>query len=226
MGGVNPARRRRAALRAFFASKAKNGLKMPSKLFLFLFAVFMPASVYAHPHIFLDASAKFVFDKEGLKGVRLKWIFDEMYGNDIMFAYDEDENKVLDKEEVKKIEKESFSNLKNFHYFTYLRKPGGKSDVRKVTDFTARFSKGRVVFEFFIPFEVKASTKYTHIEFANYDDTYYTDVAFVKNKPITFENAGAFDCSYRIVNDRKHTYYFGEIVPKAVKIKFRRKSAK
>ena len=111
---------------------------MQPKLFLFLSAVLMPASLCAHPHIFLDASAKFVFDNEGLQGVKLKWIFDEMYGNDIMFDYDADENKVLDKEEVKKIEKESFSNLRNFHYFTYLRQRGEKSDVKEVSSFSAR----------------------------------------------------------------------------------------
>ncbi len=195
-----------------------------SKFFRILFLVFcvLSADVYAHPHIFMDCAAVFVFGTDGLEGIRLKWIFDEFYSETIMYDFDGNKNGFLEEKEVRKVEQESFSNLKNFHYFTCLTGNGKDFEVEKVSDFSAVFSSGIAAFEFFIPFEVKASEKYKDVDLAVYDGTYYTDVAFVEKDPVIFENAVGINCEYRIEADKKYSYYFGEIIPKVIKMKFRK----
>jgi len=189
---------------------------------LFLVLCVLSADVYAHPHIFMDCGAAFVFGGDGLEGIRLKWVFDEFYSETITLDFDENKNGFLEEKEVRKVEKESFSNLKNFNYFTCLSLDGKDFEVKKVSDFSAVFSSGMMTFEFFIPFEVKFSGQYKNVVMAVYDGTYYTDVAFLEKNPVVFEKAGGLDCEYRIEPDKKYSYYFGEIIPKVIKMKFRK----
>ena len=192
------------------------------KLLRFLAFCFFSVNVYAHPHIFMDCGSAFVFGNEGLSGVRLKWIFDEFYSETIMLDFDVNKNGFLEDKEVRKVEKESFSNLKNFNYFTRLSGSGKDFEVKNVSNFSAVFSSGIVTFEFFIPFEVKSSEQYKNVVLAVYDGTYYTDVAFPVKTPVVFEKAEGLDCEYMIEPDKKYSYYFGEIIPKVIKMKFRK----
>ncbi|MCD6311580.1 MAG: DUF1007 family protein [Elusimicrobia bacterium] len=190
---------------------------------LFLVFCVLSADVYAHPHIFMDCGAAFVFGADGLEGIRLKWAFDEFYSETIMLDFDGNKNGFLEEKEVRKVEKESFSNLKNFHYFTCLSSDGKNFEVKQVSDFSAVFSSGTVTFEFFIPFKVTSSGKYKEVVVAVYDGTYYTDVAFLAKDPVVFEKAGGVVCEYAIEADKKFAYYFGEIIPKVIKMKFRKR---
>lgn len=185
---------------------------------MFLF----PATMFAHPHIFLDYALTLVFNDSGLAGVRVKWIFDEFYSASIMNDFDSNKNRKLEEDELRKIEKESFSNLKNFDYFTYLSTGSVKTGVRDVQDFSAEFNGDCVVFNFFIALEIAAADLPEEMTLALYDATYYTDMAHIKNEPVIFENAENMEASYRIVKDKSHSYYFGDIIPKVVKLRFRK----
>ncbi|MEA2081295.1 MAG: DUF1007 family protein, partial [Elusimicrobiota bacterium] len=143
------------------------------------------------------------------------------YSETIMLDFDGNKNGFLEKEEVRKVEKESFSNLKNFNYFTRITGNGKIFDVKTVSGFSAVFSSGAVAFEFFIPFKLSSSEKYKDVVLAVYDGTYYTDIVFFEKKPVLFEKSGGVVCEYAIEADKKYAYYFGEIIPKVIKIKFR-----
>ena len=189
------------------------------KAFVF-FIVLSRGALFAHPHIFLDYAVTFVFSDSALEGVRVKWLFDEFYSENIMYDFDSDKNRKLDAEEVKRIEKDSFSNLKNFDYFTYISHGGKKTGVKDVRDFSAEFADECVVFTFFIPFKIPAPDIPDELTLAVYDESYYTDIAHVKDGPVLFENAENMAVDYRIEKDKSYAYYFGDIIPKVIRLSF------
>ncbi|MBA3052715.1 DUF1007 family protein [bacterium] len=191
--------------------------KIPAAL---LCMMIFSGELSAHPHIFLDYAVTFVFKDSAIEGARVKWLFDEFYSENIMYDFDKNKNKKLEPDEIKNVKEKSFSNLKNFNYFTYISTEGKKTGVEEIRDFSAEFSDGRVIFGFFIPFKIPADNIPEELFLAIYDESYYTDIAHVKDDPVIFENAEDIKVDYRIEKDKRHAYYFGEIIPRVIKLRF------
>ena len=182
---------------------------------------FFCGSVYAHPHVFLDAGLTYVFSEKGLEGIQMKWVFDDMYSRTILFDYDIDENMKFSRDEIETIEEESFSNLRNFAYFTYIRQGDEDFKAEEAKNFKAEVSSGRVSFNFFIPYKCGSSCLASTLETTVYDETYFTDITYIKSSPVSFLTPKGYICSYSIEDDREHSYYFGELTPKKIVMKFR-----
>ncbi|MBU3956257.1 DUF1007 family protein [bacterium] len=192
-------------------------------LFL-LCLIFFSNFLSAHPHIFIDCSADFVFDRNGLAGITIDWLFDEMYSSTIIYDYDKDEDGVFCAGEIKMIEKESFSNLKNFSYFTHLSSAGKAYDVKSVRDFSVEITTGRVRYIFFVPYVVCAGSSCKNVELSMHDETYYTTMAYVKKDPVRFKNSSQYVCGFKIIEDKNDSYYFGQIFPKKIIMEFKRRN--
>ena len=53
----------------------------------------------AHPHVFIDATVKVIFDNAGLTSVKTRWVFDETYSLVMMSSGDSDgDGKISEKE--------------------------------------------------------------------------------------------------------------------------------
>ena len=44
--------------------------------------------VFAHPHVFIDATVKAVFDDAGFSAIRNHWVYDELYSSAMMSSGD------------------------------------------------------------------------------------------------------------------------------------------
>jgi len=56
---------------------------------LSIFLLFsLPGNALSHPHVFIYNSIKVVFDKKGLVGFRVKWVFDEMFSNMLIYDFE------------------------------------------------------------------------------------------------------------------------------------------
>ena len=64
--------------------------------------------VLSHPHVFIETSMEFIFNESELKGFRLNWIFDEMFSSVVMQDCDKNKDILLDKKEIRIIEKDYF----------------------------------------------------------------------------------------------------------------------
>ena len=135
--------------------------------------------------------------------------------------FDKDKNGVFNDHEIKIIEKESFSNLEEFHYFIYIFVNGKKRKIQNVKDFTAKINNKKVVYIFTVPCNVKAKSGYNKLKIAVYDKSIYTDICFIKKNPVKFVNASLFHYEYKI-KDNTDNFYFDEIkFPFEVIMKFR-----
>ena len=188
----------------------------------FLLLVFPQLSL-SHPHVFIQNTLAIIFDHQGLAGIRVKWVFDEFFSSMIVGDYDQNHNNKLENSEVKTIKMEAFANLANYEYFTFIRIQGKPFKVEYVRDFSAALAGGKLVYEFLIPCHVKSSSTFKELIISQYDPTYYSRVAFAKDQPVEVISEPGFQISYRIAKNMNKSYYFSQIHPIEVVMRFRRK---
>lgn len=199
-------------------------MKTLAVLSLTFVLLFMPiVAAYGHPHIFIEASITFVFENDGLKGVRVVWLFDEMFSASIIMDFDANKNRVFEIQEINAVRLGAFSNLANFGYFLHAEIGGVKIPVKSVTDFSAGIIGGRLSYTFFVPLRVDAADGGNSACVACFDDTYFCDIRYVKKDPVRLENEAGFVCFWELVDDKKNAYWGGMIVPKKIELKFRKK---
>ena len=157
------------------------GLDLPAlALFpLLACAVLMPGTALAHPHIYVECAATFVFDDNGLAGSREQWVFDELFTATILDIADTNRNGVMDPEEIPVARQEAFSNLANYNYFNSIHIDGSDFPVREITDFDAWMrDDGKVTYRFFIPCPVAAGDAQHEVKVAVYDQSFFVFVAY------------------------------------------------
>ena len=191
-------------------------------LVAFLLFVF-PNVSSSHPHVFIQDTLRIVFEQQGLAGVRVRWVFDEFFSSMIAEEFDHNHNNKLEKSEIINIKKGAFANLAKFDYFSFIRINGKPFKVKYVRDFSAAMASGKLIYGFMIPCRVKATTTSKEFVISQYDPTYYTRVAFAKDRPVSLEGASAFEVSYRISKNMKEAYYYGQVHPVEVILKFKRR---
>jgi ABC-type uncharacterized transport system substrate-binding protein len=193
-------------------------------LALAAFLLFVAGNVAnSHPHVFIQNSLRIIFDQQGLAGVRVKWVFDEFFTSMIADEFDKNHNNKLEKPEITDIERGAFSNLVKFNYFSFIKINGKAFTVKFVRDFSASLARGNLIYTFVIPCHVKAITTFKEFVISQYDPTYYTRVAFAKDRPVSMEGASAFEVRYRISKNMKEAYYYGQIHPVEVILKFKQR---
>lgn len=195
-----------------------------NKVFLVAFLFFLSATVvFSHPHIFIDASLTFEFHDRELTGIRVRWLFDEMFSASIIMDFDTDRNRTLSAREIKAIELGAFSNLKNFHYFLHLEIDGLKRVAGNVAEFNAEIVSTQLVYQFFVPLHVSAGADDKLIRAACFDDTYFCDVKYTPQSPVAIKNGEACSCTWEFVAEPRCAYWGGMIIPEFVVLTFTKK---
>jgi len=167
----------------------------------------------AHPHVWIDAKAKLIFDKGNITAIRMRWTFDPLFTTLVMGEHDKDKNKRFDKAEVADLKANAFSNLKNYSYFTHLRLDGAPAKVSRVTGFKPSFVGGKLVYEFTVLLDKPVDPLKTRFGFGVYDETYYIEIQFDEKSPIAMTGAGSAGCNHAIAVDKKNPFYNGIIFP-------------
>ena len=195
-------------------------MKRPFFLLCLLWGFIPINNLSAHPHVFIDTSVTVVFDQKGITGFRIEWEFDEMFSAMIIQDFDEDYDSSFSSAEIENIEQNAFSNLKNFHYFTYISWKGGEYDGKKIEDFYAAISGGTLIYRFFVPCRISAVDKEKEVKVWVYDDSYYCDVGYAENAPVNIEGAEGYNLRYEIVKDESIEYYYGQVCPLQLRLLF------
>jgi ABC-type uncharacterized transport system substrate-binding protein len=192
-------------------------------IFVLLF-YFIPFLSFAHPHVFIDNRIEVVFDEKGLKGFNHEWTFDEMFSSTIIQEFDLNADDVFGEDEIKEVEKGAFSNLKEYDYFTDIKINGRQFKIQLVKDFYAKIDSGVMVYEFFIPCEVTGTLENQEVVISVFDPTYFVQVLLASEAPFSFFDTLNVEFSHEVFEDEENSYYYGQIVPEALKVKFRKKT--
>lgn len=168
--------------------------------------------VHAHPHVFVDCSLTFEFDKQGLKGVRQKWWFDEMFAAMILGDFDKNHDNKLSPDEAAALEQGAFVNLKNFDYFTRIFVDGKPFKPVEATEFKPAIEDGTLVYYFLVPLRFE-KTPHT-VKVAIFDKSFYTSILMdpqnnIKGAPDNIKPTLAVEPVAEMA------YFYGQIVPEA-----------
>ncbi|MEA3347905.1 MAG: DUF1007 family protein [Pseudomonadota bacterium] len=189
-----------------------------------VFILLIPAfTLWSHPHVFLYSTVKVVFDEKGLAGVQVNWVFDEMFSSMMILDFDKNGNRRFEPSEIESVKKGAFENLRKFDYFMHIKIDGKPFKVKYVKDFSAEISKGKMAYRFFVPCHVRAEKSLKEIKLSIYDSTFYSSVSWQKN-PVTFENRHAYEAEHTIKKNRDEAYYYGQVYPEEIILKFRQKN--
>jgi ABC-type uncharacterized transport system substrate-binding protein len=191
-------------------------------LLLLPFILLTTRELGAHPHVFLDTRVTTVLDSEGVTGFWIEWEFVEMFSAMIIQDFDEDYDFFFSPAEIANIEENAFSNLKNFHYFTYVSWKGGEYTGKKIREFSASVRGEILVYRFFVPCRIVIDDTDRNLKLWIYDDSYYCDVGFAKEKPAAFEGTKGYDIKHEISIDESITYYYGQVSPQVLKLSVRK----
>ncbi|MDG5814860.1 DUF1007 family protein [Chitinispirillales bacterium ANBcel5] len=167
-------------------------------LLMLLFSI----SLLAHPHLFIDVSARFVINDSGLDGIQVLWEIDDMNSAMMVEHYDRNSDGVFDESERAEIEK-VFNNLSMYNYYTTVEVDGRGYDFGRVENFVPSIThQSRIQYAFFIPvsvsFDVKESKEIT-ITFS--DPEIYTAFFLDKNLiQATSDESFSTDLSFRTRN--------------------------
>ena len=180
-------------------------------------------TLWSHPHVFLYSTVKVVFDEKGLAGVQVNWVFDEMFSSMIILDFDKNSNGRFEPSEIQNVKNGAFENLRQFNYFTHIKIDDKPFKVKYVKDFSAEITDGKMAYRFFVPCHVRAEESLKEVKIAIYDATFYSSV-FLQKNPVTYENRHVYEVDHTIKKNREEAYYFGQVYPEEIILKFRQKN--
>jgi ABC-type uncharacterized transport system substrate-binding protein len=167
----------------------------------------------AHPHVWINAVATFLFEDRMLVGVRHHWEFDEMFASLVIEEQDAGRNGKLDRAEIASIQANAFSNLRDYDYFTHVRIDGNDVPLHEVRDFAARIDDRVLVYEFTMPLAKPVDPGADRFAAGIYDPEYYVEVLLDEDDPVRFEGLPSGACTYAIQEDSEHPIYYGMVYP-------------
>ena len=189
---------------------------------IILLTIFCGAAL-SHPHVFIEQRIKIVFDDQGLAGFNIHWVFDDMFTSMILGDYDKNQNEVLEKSEVALIKKEAFSYLSDYNYFTFVKIDGKPFEVKFIQNFSAEVHDKKLIYKFFIPCHVTATSNFKHVTVTSNDPSYYSAVFFADNGSVSLDNSESFKIKTTIKEDKSTSKHFGQVNPRALFLDFRTK---
>lgn len=198
-------------------------MTLRTAILCFFFVLLSKGQLLGHAHVWIYSAVIVHFDKEGMAGFKQEWVFDEMFSHMIIHDYDKNRNGIFEPAEVEEVYNGAFSNLKKFGYFTNVKINGNPFEVTAVRDFNAKIVKDRVVYHFFVPCRVDAGTSYKEVRVSIYDESFYTSITLLKDQ-IFFEHTTQYDYYYNIETNEDEPYYYGQVYPEEVVLRFRKKS--
>jgi ABC-type uncharacterized transport system substrate-binding protein len=177
----------------------------------------------AHPHVWVDTVVTALFDQGKVTALRQEWWFDEDF---TVMALSEVRKtsgmaaaarRPLSPGEVDQLKAHAFSNLANYGYFTHVWAAGKPVGVAKqVSAFAARMDGDKLAYTFTLPLAAPTDPKALRI--GVWDDTYYVDVGPAKGQSVRLEGAGSEACHVRIIDDKDHLIYYGQVTPKVMEV--------
>lgn len=151
--------------------------------------------VCAHPHVFIDAKVKAVFDNAGFSAIKNHWVYDELYSSALMSSGDADGDGKISDSENKVFLETILGPLKESNYFNYVQSGTAFLKVQGISNFKATFKNDRLVLDFETKFSVPVGSDYTMLVIAIADiSNYFQVTADMENADV--EGPDSFDIEF------------------------------
>ncbi len=188
------------------------------KIFILLM-ILSPMALYAHPHVWIDASVKIhLNDKKQITAITEVWEFDDMFSLAVIEDSDKNKDKKFSEEEIASVKKFYFLNLENYGFYTNIFIDGKEMPLKMtLTDFSAEIVDEKVVYVFTINLSKSFNPFKQKVDIGIYDSQYYADILYAE-EPFYAQGIKEGQCPYYIFEDKKHPTYFGLVNPKTIRL--------
>lgn len=148
----------------------------------------------AHPHVFIEARTKILYDKGTFTGFEHRWTFDEFYTQTAIEGLDANKDGVYDRNELAELAKVNIEGLKEFGFFTFPTLAGAEIKLAEVKEYWLEHKDGVLTLVFTLPLAqaVKADAK--DFKFAVADPTFFIGFEWAKSDAVTFSEAAPKTC--------------------------------
>ncbi|NIY76179.1 DUF1007 family protein [Thalassospira sp. HF15] len=171
-------------------------------------------SAFAHPHVWIDANAEFVFEDNNITAVHVHWVFDDLFSMTLIDEFDQNYDTRFFGEENTAIRDNAFTALSEFSWLTHLRKNEELVSFAGATDFVADITDDRrVTYDFKLMLETPLDPIRDAVSLSVYDAEYYIDVAYTQVDPVLFSGAKNLSCHFEMSEDEKNRIYFDLVAP-------------
>lgn len=154
------------------------------------------APAAAHPHVWIDASATFIFADAKLAAVAHRWTFDEVLSAVFAREFDKNRDKTFDQAESKDLFEKTFESLKDYDFFMHFFVDEKRVTLTEVRDFRATIGPdGKLTYNFVVPLPQSVDPAKAQVRMSVYDDSYYIDVALNRAEPARIEGLAAGRCT-------------------------------
>lgn len=155
----------------------------------------MPSPARAHPHVWIEHRLDLVMDGATLRGLHLTWTFDEMYSSMIKEDYTATKDGRIGPADIKRIERDAFSNLANYNYFVEATLDGKPLKFVKVEAFDVRVdAQGRLVYDFTLVVDKIRPAAANELKYAVFDPEYFIEFALAAQTPAKASGNPAAAC--------------------------------
>ncbi len=145
-------------------------------LIVFLVLTLSLAPLLAHPHVLIDVRLIFEYDGAYCSGFYQEWTFDPIFSAELLEGWDKDGNRAFSKTEQQMLYNQAFINLKNYGFYTLIRKGKDRVTPAQVEQFGAWVEKDQVTYKFYVP--LKANTYSFDFSVAIFDTTYFCAIRY------------------------------------------------
>ncbi|HUI72136.1 MAG TPA: DUF1007 family protein [Spirochaetia bacterium] len=193
--------------------------------FLVLFGAATAAAAFAHPHVFINNTMTVVFDRGMLKGMTFRWVFDDMFSEMLLTDFKPRADGSFTAKQTATIKAGAFDNLINYHYFLAFFE--GKRALKKIRieQFTPSVIQGgKLVYTFFVPLDVAATTDEQSVRVTVYDDTYFVAFDLMHPDDVVVQGDEGVSVGLSIEKTKVKPLWPGQYMPDNLVIRFKEKS--
>ncbi|MEQ8482649.1 MAG: DUF1007 family protein [Hoeflea sp.] len=164
-----------------------------------LTALTMPATAFAHPHVFAEARLEVETTSNGrISELRHVWRFDEVFSSSVMLDFDRNGDFVLDNAELASISEVVTDSLSDFDYYTSLTIDGANGSISLPDPIRVSFQDGQLLM-FFAVLPKEPLPLDGTIAVGVFDPTMYAALEFMTDDDMVVTGASADRCTSRVV---------------------------
>lgn len=169
-------------------------MKTPLLAFALLAALCVPA--LAHPHLFATMQTALMMTPDSkIKGLRIRWNFDEMYTQFSLEGLDTNGNGTYEPEEIQPLTDENIKNLLESKYFTFARQSGVEILQSPVTVYGQAMENAKLTLWFELPFATPVDLKAGIFEARIYDPDFFIAFDYKPDAPPKIEGTLPTGCA-------------------------------
>lgn len=164
----------------------------------------------AHPHIWINAKADLLFDRNNsLAAIRHQWGFDEAFAAYATVGLDKNRDGNYSRRELAKLARVYVESIADFYYFTFVQMGDTEPDYQPVTDYWLEYENGQLTFFYTLPLqeplEPHSKQGFSEMTITIFDPMYFANVEFAAESPVTLVGPREFmsACNAEVARPRE-----------------------